>query len=237
MIGYARVSTPEQSLDLQTDALRRHGVEPEQIHVEKVSSADKKRRKLEWALGLLRPGDTLVVWKLDRLARNVRELYRILGVIEENKAKLRSLTETIDTGTPIGRMLFTILGCVAQFERDLIAERTRAGMAIKKANGWKPGPRRLLSETQISDIRKRAGAGEWVSDIAGDYPKVSVHTVRRYALGLDLKQDSGERNKAAATCFLCRADVRPGKGFVQSVRGKSVVRCIACVGSGDQIAN
>ena len=149
--------------------------------------ASFEKKYASGALGMLRPGDTLVVWKLDRLARNVRDLYHILGIIEENKAKFRSLTETIDTGTPIGRMLFTLLGAVAQFERDLVCERTKAGIRVKKLTGWKPGPKRILTDDQIKTIRERAAAGEWVTTIAMDYKKVSVHTVRRYALGLDIK--------------------------------------------------
>ena len=179
LIGYARVSTEEQSLELQIEALKRAGVQAENIHVEKVSAASQKRRKLEWSLGLLRPGDTLVVWKLDRLARNILDLYRILGIIEENGAKFRSITEAIDTATPIGRLLFTLLGAVAQFERDLIVERTKAGMRVKRLSGWKPGPKRRLTDGQLADIRRRAKKGEHHRDLAKEF-KVSIHTIRRY---------------------------------------------------------
>jgi DNA invertase Pin-like site-specific DNA recombinase len=133
LVGYARVSTEDQRLDLQLDALRAAGVLPDNLHVEKVSGASAKRPALDMAIKDLREGDTLVVWRLDRLARSMRQLYHRLDQIYAKRANFRSLTENFDFGTISGKFILGILGLVAEFERQIIAQRTKAGIAALKA--------------------------------------------------------------------------------------------------------
>jgi DNA invertase Pin-like site-specific DNA recombinase len=139
LVGYARVSTEDQSLDLQTDALLAAGVLPDNLHVEKVSGASAKRPALDLAIKDLREGDTLVVWRLDRLARSMRQLYSRLDQIYAKGAYFRSLQESFDFGTVSGKLVLGVLGLVAEFERQIIAQRTAAGIAALKArsgNGY-----------------------------------------------------------------------------------------------------
>jgi DNA invertase Pin-like site-specific DNA recombinase len=143
-IGYARVSTDDQRLDLQLDALRRAGCET--IYEEKISAARRTRSELELALKSLQPGDTFVVWRLDRLARSMRDLLKRLEQIEEAGAKFRSLTEHFDTRTAGGRFLLYILGAVAEFERQLTVERTSAGMRALRDRGHKLGAKLKFTE-------------------------------------------------------------------------------------------
>jgi DNA invertase Pin-like site-specific DNA recombinase len=136
LVGYARVSTEDQSLDLQTDALKEAGVLDDNLHVEKISGASAKRPALDLAIKDLRPGDTLVVWRLDRLARSMRQLYARLDQIYAKEAYFRSITESFDFGTISGKLVLGVLGLVAEFERQLIAQRTAAGIAaLKKRKG------------------------------------------------------------------------------------------------------
>lgn len=139
LIGYARVSTEDQKLDLQTDALKRAGVDPKHIYVEKISGASKKRPALERAIRELRPGDTLVVWRLDRMGRNLMDLLKRMAWLQEHNIKFRSLTESIDTGTIMGQLLLHILGAIAQFERQLTQERTNDGIRAHRDRGGKHG--------------------------------------------------------------------------------------------------
>lgn len=134
-IGYARVSTLDQNLDLQIDALTKVGCE--KIFTDKISSSKAHRQGLADALDYIRAGDTLVVWKLDRLCRNITELLKVSEKLKNNGIELQSLTESIDTSTPTGRMYFTILGAVAQMEREQIQERVKAGMAAAAKRGRK----------------------------------------------------------------------------------------------------
>jgi DNA invertase Pin-like site-specific DNA recombinase len=133
IIGYSRVSSSDQNLDLQTDALVKAGCE--RIFEDKQSGVVSKRSGLEQAMDMLREGDTLVVWRLDRLGRSLKHLIEIMGRLEERKIAFRSLQESIDTGTPGGRLIFHIFGALAEFERNLILERTKAGLAAARARG------------------------------------------------------------------------------------------------------
>ena len=133
LVGYARVSTEDQRLDLQTDALLAAGVLPDNLHVEKVSGASAKRPALDMAIKDLREGDTLVVWRLDRLARSMRQLYARLDQIYAKGGYFRSLQEGFDFGTISGKLVLGVLGLVAEFERQLISQRTTAGIAALKA--------------------------------------------------------------------------------------------------------
>jgi DNA invertase Pin-like site-specific DNA recombinase len=133
LVGYARVSTEDQSLALQTDALTRAGVLADNLHIEKVSAVSHKRPALELAIKDLREGDTLLVWKLDRLARSMRQLYDRLDQIYAKGASFRSLTEDFDFNTITGKLIIAVLGAIAQFERQIIGQRTAAGIAALKA--------------------------------------------------------------------------------------------------------
>jgi DNA invertase Pin-like site-specific DNA recombinase len=129
LIGYARVSTQEQTLNLQQDALEKAGCN--KIFTDTASGAKAERKGLEQALGYVRKGDTLVVWRLDRLGRSLPHLISTMTDLEERGIGFKSLTENIDTTTSGGKLIFHIFGALAEFERNLIRERTQAGL-IKK---------------------------------------------------------------------------------------------------------
>lgn len=126
LIGYARVSTEDQNLSLQTDALKKAGCE--KIYQEKVSSTQAQRPALVDLLGHLRAGDTLVVWRLDRLGRSLKELIALITTLAENQVHFKSLNESIDTSTPTGQLVFHIFCALAEFEREVIRQRTLAGL-------------------------------------------------------------------------------------------------------------
>jgi len=176
LIGYARVSTEEQSLDMQIKALERAGVDRADIFVEKVSGAASKRYKLDEALADLRPGDTFVVWKLDRVARSLIDLLRRMKSIDDAGAKFMSITEAIDTKTIGGRLLLNVLGAIAEFERDLITERTRAGVKRAQEQGVQFGQPEKLSGAQKREAAKLRKQGVSVREIAKQY-KVSAQTI------------------------------------------------------------
>jgi DNA invertase Pin-like site-specific DNA recombinase len=146
-IGYARVSTREQSFNLQVDALRKAGCE--KVLQEVVSGAKAERPVLDALLADLRPGDVLVIWKLDRLGRSLRHLVELAGTLMERNVGLRSLNDPIDTTTPQGRLAFNLFASLAEFERDLIRERTQAGLIAARARGRMGGrPRGLPPEAE-----------------------------------------------------------------------------------------
>ena len=138
-IGYARVSTKDQNLDLQIDALTKAGCDL--IFEEYLSGAKTDRQELKRALEILKEGDSLVVYKLDRLARSTKNLIEISEELKAKGAGLHSTSDNIDTSTSQGQLYFTILGAVAQFERDLIIERTKAGLEAARKSGKKLGPK------------------------------------------------------------------------------------------------
>jgi DNA invertase Pin-like site-specific DNA recombinase len=142
LYGYARVSTVEQETRLQLEALKRAGVD--EVFAEK-GSAVGKRPELHRCIAALRAGDVLVVWKLDRLARSLRDLLNILEALHAAGAGIRSLTEPIDTATPAGVLMVQVLGAVAQFERSIIRERVVAGQRAARLTGKRWGPVRSLS--------------------------------------------------------------------------------------------
>ena len=166
-VGYARVSTQEQDLALQLDALHTAGCA--RIYTEKASGAQRDRPQLRAALDYMRADDTLVVWKLDRLARSLRQLLDTVELLQAHQIGLRSLTEAIDTGTPGGTLVFHLFGALAEFERAIIRERTRAGLAAARARGRtggrppalaaadKQAARALLKDPAITmeDVAKR----------------------------------------------------------------------------------
>ena len=162
VIGYARVSTKEQDLSLQLDALSKYGCD--RIFTDKLSSV-KERQGLTDALGYLRDGDTLVVWKLDRLCRSLPDLIKISEQIRMMGAQLVSITESIDTSTPAGRLYFNILGALGQMERELIQERVKAGLAAARRRGKVPGKPRV-SEEKLELARRELSAGRTYPEVA-----------------------------------------------------------------------
>ena len=133
LIGYARVSTHEQTLDLQQDALKEAGCDP--IYTDTASGAQTERKGLQDALQYLRESDVLVVWRLDRLGRSLKHLIETITALEERGIGFKSLSESIDTTTSGGKLVFHVFGALAEFERDLIRERTKAGLAAARARG------------------------------------------------------------------------------------------------------
>lgn len=154
LVGYARVSTVEQNLDMQITALKRAGVADRRLHVEKVSASSKRRPMLDWAIETLRPGQTLVVWKLDRIARSMQDMLNRMEKIKSAGAGFKSLTEQLDTNTPGGVFLFHMLSAAAQLERDLVVQRTRAGVAAAKERGVVFGQPSKLDKKQQAQVRK-----------------------------------------------------------------------------------
>jgi len=152
IIGYARVSTRDQNLDLQRDALSRAGAE--RIFEDEASGARDDRPGLADALSHLRGGDCLIVWRLDRLGRTMRSLIGFVENLCEHGIDFRSVTEGIDTTTPAGRFFFHVLAALAQMERELIRERTNAGLAAARARGRKGGRKPKLSPKQIAHARR-----------------------------------------------------------------------------------
>lgn len=144
--GYARVSTPDQLLDSQLDALKGAGCQ--QIFQEKVSSG-KERPQLQKLVEMLRQGDTLVVWKLDRLGRSLKELLALVNDFQTRQIGFVSLTDSIDTTTAQGRLIFNIFASMAEFEKDIIRERTKAGLASARARGRMGGNKKGLSPEAI----------------------------------------------------------------------------------------
>ncbi|GGE80967.1 invertase [Streptosporangium jomthongense] len=198
VIGYARVSTNDQSPELQVDALEKAGAE--QIFQEKFTGTLKDRPELSQCLRMLRQGDVLVVWKLDRLARSLKDLVEIVQDLHERGVGFKSLTESIDTTSSGGRLVFHIFGALAEFEHDLIRERTMAGLQAARARGRKGGRKPAMSDT---DVRKAAAM---LSDPNITKKEVAKHfSVSRTTLNASLtriaqsKLDNGQppSNKAS----------------------------------------
>ncbi len=151
-IGYARVSTLDQQLDMQEDALNKSNCH--KIFTDKISGAKAERPGLKAALEYLRTGDSLVVWRLDRLARSLKDLIQLVTQLNDKGIHLHSLTESIDTSTLNGKLVFHIFAALAEFERELIRERTKAGLTAARARGRNGGRPRLLSTQQQEKLKK-----------------------------------------------------------------------------------
>ena len=151
-IGYARVSTDDQRLDLQRDALQAAGCA--RLFEDTISGARAERPGLAQALSHLRPGDTLVVWKLDRLGRTVHGLVAFMAELQARGIQFRSLKDAIDTGTPAGRFFFHVMAALAEMERGLIRERTRAGLAAARARGRLGGRKPLMDARRLDTARR-----------------------------------------------------------------------------------
>jgi DNA invertase Pin-like site-specific DNA recombinase len=164
-IGYARVSTDEQNLRLQLDALRDAGCE-RVYRDDGISAVARERPGLNRALKRLKPGDVLIVWKLDRLGRSLGHLIEVITGLRDDDIGFRSLSEAIDTTTPGGRLIFHVMGALAEFERELIAERTKAGMSAAKRAGVRLGRPPKLTTAQVEKARTRIAAGETIASVA-----------------------------------------------------------------------
>src|SRR5512146_704454 len=151
LVGYARISTTDQTLGLQKDALAQAGCE--RLFTDTASGSRADRPGLEEALDFLRPGDTLVVWRLDRLGRSLRHLIETMTALQERGIGFRSLQESIDTTTSGGKLVFHVFGALAEFERDLVRERTQAGLLAARARGRRGGRPRSLDATKLAQAR------------------------------------------------------------------------------------
>ena len=164
-IGYARVSTLQQDEALQRDALHAAGVD--RIFVDKASGKLESRPALDDLLTQARPGDTVVVWRLDRLGRSLKHLIETVGALEARGVAFVSLTEAIDTSTPGGRLIFHVFGALAEFERDLIRERTLAGLAAARARGRVGGRPTVWTPAKLATAKAMHASGDYdVSSIA-----------------------------------------------------------------------
>ena len=164
LVGYARVSTAEQSLALQKDAL--HAAGCEEVYEDHASGARADRPGLAEALRHVRRGDTLVTWKLDRLGRSMGHLIETVRALERKGVGFRSLTEGVDTTTPGGTLVFHLFGALAQFERDLIRERTGAGLKAAEARGRKGGRRPVVTPDKLARARAHLAQGLTVREAA-----------------------------------------------------------------------
>ncbi len=177
LIGYARVSTADQNPDLQLDALQHVGCV--QLFTDHASGARASRPALTDCLTHLRSGDTLVVWALDRLGRNVRHLCEVVGDLRERGVDLRSLREGIDTATPLGRLFFHVCAAFAEFELEREHERTHAGLAAAHARGRHGGRRRALDDRQLAMARQLYSGGHTMAAVAAQL-RVSRATLFKY---------------------------------------------------------
>jgi len=159
LIGYMRVSTEEQTTELQKDALIKYGVDSRNIYQDKISGSKDARDGLTKALEFLQSGDTLVVWKLDRLGRSLAHLIGIINTLKEKQIGFVSITEGMDTTTPSGELFFHIFGALAQFERSLIQQRVKAGLDSARARGRIGGRPRAIDDEKMAMIQKALDGG------------------------------------------------------------------------------
>lgn len=177
LIGYARVSTQDQNLDLQIEALTKAGCK--KIFDDKISGSRAERPGLAKVLEMLREDDTLVVWKLDRLGRSVKNLVDLVGELHKQGVQFKSLTDAIDTATPSGRFFFHVMASLAEMERELTVERTRAGLEVARQLGRKGGRKRQMTDSKIESAKKLLANGVPPRDVAKNLG-VSVPTLYRW---------------------------------------------------------
>jgi DNA invertase Pin-like site-specific DNA recombinase len=192
LVGYARVSTDDQRLDLQIDALTKAGVLPQNLHTDTVSAAAKRRVGLENAFLDCRKGDTLIVWRLDRLARSIRDLLTHTEKLAAKGCNFRSLTENFDTATAGGRFMFHIIGALADFERQLVIERTQAGMAALKRRGVAVGRKKVMTAKAIQQANAMLRKGETMKAVAKHF-RVKPQTL--YNVGVSKRRALRQRKK------------------------------------------
>lgn len=177
LIGYARVSTQDQNLALQQEALKKTGCRP--IFEDKMSGARADRSGLASALETLQEGDTLVVWKLDRLGRSVKSLIDLVAGLKSRGIHFRSLTDSIDTATPSGRFFFHVMASLSQMERELMAERTRAGLEVARQLGRRGGRKRKMTDGKIESAKKLLANGVPPIEVASSL-SISIPTLYRW---------------------------------------------------------
>ncbi len=192
-IGYARVSTMAQDEALQLDALQRAAVD--RVFIDRASGSIQDRPGLLSALECARQGDSLVVWRLDRLGRSLRHLIDVVRDLEQQGVALVSLTESLDTGTPGGRLVFHVFGALAEFERDLIRERTMAGLAAARARGRTGGRPTVWTEAKLKTARSMRDSGDYDVTSIAKVLGVSRASVYR-ALGLPTLEVGGQSESA-----------------------------------------
>jgi DNA invertase Pin-like site-specific DNA recombinase len=202
LIGYARVSTHDQTLNLQLDALKLAGCE--KICTDTASGAKTEREGLQDALDHLRTGDTLVMWRLDRLGRTLKQLIELINELNSQGVGFKSLQENIDTTTSGGKLIFHIFGALAEFERDIIRERTNAGLQAARARGRLGGRPKALSPRQVALAQSLYDSREHpIQDIC-DTLGISKGTLYRY---LNLTSSSVKDNRSSK-----RSEVTLGNG-------------------------
>jgi DNA invertase Pin-like site-specific DNA recombinase len=177
LIGYARVSTQDQNLELQREALIKAGCQ--KIFQDKVSGTRAERPGLAKALEILREEDTLVVWKLDRLGRSVKQLVDLVGNLRSQDIQFKSLTDSIDTATPSGRFFFHVMASLAEMERELTIERTRAGLEVARQLGRRGGRKPKMTDSKIESAKKLLASGIPPRDVAKNLG-VSIPTLYRW---------------------------------------------------------
>jgi DNA invertase Pin-like site-specific DNA recombinase len=184
LVGYARVSTVEQNIDLQLSALREAGCE--KLYQDHMSGTKANRPGLDMALEVLRKNDTLVVWKLDRLGRTVKGLIDLVSQLQLKGINFKSITDNVDTTTPSGRFFFHMMASLAQMERELIAERTKAGLDAAKAKGRVGGRKRKMTQSKIESAKQLLASGILPKDVAQDLG-VSIPTLYRWIPASELE--------------------------------------------------
>lgn len=177
LIGYARVSTQDQNLDLQIEAFTKAACQ--KIFEDRISGSRAKRPGLANVLEMLREGDTLVVWKLDRLGRSVKSLVDPVGELHKRGVQFKSQTDSIDTVAPSGRFFFHVMASLAQMERELTVERTRAGLEAARLLGRKGGRKRQMTDSKIESAKKLLANGVPPRDVAKNHG-VFVPTLYRW---------------------------------------------------------
>jgi len=178
LIGYARVSTQDQTLSLQQDALEKEGCD--KIFTDISSGAKSERKGLEEAIEYVRAGDTLVVWRLDRMGRSLKHLIETITTLSSRGIGFKSVTEAIDTNTSGGKLVFHIFGALAEFERDLIKERTQAGLNAARARGRKGGRPKSLNPKKQQMVKELYEDKKYTIDDICKMMKISRATLYRY---------------------------------------------------------
>lgn len=180
LLGYARVSTVDQTMALQLDALTDAGCH--RVFQEKASGANERRVELASLFDHVRPGDTVVVWRLDRLGRSLRHLIDTVNALADRQVGFRSLVENIDTTTSGGKLVFHIFGALAEFERELISERTHAGLTAARARGRVGGRPSAMTPAKTIEARRMYESGEYTWEQIGEMFGVSRMTVYRHVV-------------------------------------------------------